>query len=358
MSESLRDTIANAYDTVTASETPQPEGVKDATIPGPETEPKAEAPVETPEKPGRTAGRARDETGKLLPGKAVKPEPETPTAPVVTRPPRPSSWKKDYWDHWEKLDPKLAEYINQRENEYAKGVSTYKTEWDQVRPIAEAMAQFAPELKENNIKPEVWISNLGNAHRMLAKGTPEAKLSMFLKLAQDYQVPVQNLFQQGQDGQVYFNPNVRPYQPAPQPQQDINEVVKKVLLEQSTAQEIQSFATATDDKGNLKHPHFDAVRHTMQGLLQAELATDIVDAYKQAIMHPRHSEIGASIRQQEEKEAADRKAQEQRDAVARARQKVISPRGSTPQVTDNQKPKGVRAAIESAYDSVVGGNRV
>ncbi len=357
MPESLRDTIANAYDEVTANEVPQ-EGVKDAVIPAPEVKVEAEV------KPSRTDGRARDEKGRLLPGKAEKPEtpvvatPEVPAAPVKPRPPRPSSWKKEYWDHWEKIDPTLAEYLNQRENEFAKGVSTYKNEWDQVKPIAEAMAQFAPDLQANGIKPEQWITNLGNAHKMLATGTPEAKLSMFMKLANDYKVPVQNLFQQGQDGQIYFNPQIQPHQPAPQPQINVADEVKRVLLEQSTAQEIHNFATATDDKGQLKHPHFETVKATMQGLLQAELATDIADAYKQALMHPRHSEIAASIREQESRAEAERKVQEQKDAVARARQKVISPRGSTPQAPDNQKPKGVRAAVESAYDSVVGGGRV
>jgi len=356
---SLRETIADAYEEVTSNEAGNnPEQVVEGTIP---TEPKISEVASQEPKPSRVDGRARDEKGRLLPGKAEKQEvaPVVEAVPTKPRPPRPSSWKKEYWDHYEKLDPNLAEYLVQRENEYAKGVSTYKAEYDQVKPFAEAVQQFLPELRAANIRPEQWISNLGNAHRALAKGAPEEKLSMFLKLAQDYQVPVQQLFARGEDGQIYFNPQVQQIpQRTQQPSVDIESHVKRVLLEQSTAQEIQNFATATDDKGQLKHPHFDAVRATMQGLLQAELATDIVDAYKQAIMHPRHSEIGASIRQQEEKEAADRKAQEQRDAVARARQKVISPRGSTPQVTDNQKPKGVRAAIESAYDSVVGGNRV
>ena len=355
MSESLRDTITDAYDTVTAAEANQPpvEGVKEAVIP-------AEVPVEV--KPSRTDGRARDDKGRLLPGKAEKPEPvvATPEVPAKPRPPRPSSWKKEYWDHWEKIDPTLAEYLNQRENEFAKGVSTYKNEWDQVKPIAEAMAQFAPELQAAGMKPEVWISNLGNAHRMLAKGRPEEKLSMFLKLANDYQVPVQQLFAQGEDGKIYFNPQVQqiPNQQAPQPAVDIASEVKKVLLEQSTAQEIQNFATATDDKGQLKNPHFEAVRATMQGLLQAELATDIADAYKQALRHPRHSDIYSAIHEQETKAEADRKAQEQREAVARARQKVISPRGSTPQAPDNQKTKGVRAAVEAAVEQHIGGGRV
>lgn len=356
MSESLRDTISNAFDEVT-KETPV-EGVQEAVIP----DKPAEAPQET--KPGRTEGRARDEKGRLLPGKAEKPEPKqepqaaVEAAPAKPRPPRPSSWKKEMWEQYEKLDPSVAEYIVQRENEFAKGVSTYKNEWDQVRPIAEVMAKFAPDLQQHNIRPEVWIENLGIAHKTLALGTPEQKLSMFLKLANDYKIPVQNLFAQGQDGKIYYNPQVQNYQPPAQQAPDVEKILDQKLMEREVSRDIQNFAAATDDKGNLKHPHFEAVRATMQGLLQAELATDLTDAYKQALSHPRHSDIAAAIRQQEEAAEATRKAEEQKQAVARARQKVISPRASTPSQTDDKKPKGVRAAIEAAYDSVVGGGRV
>ena len=94
----------------------------------------------------------------------------------------------------------------------------------------------------------------------------------------------------------------------------------------------------------------------MQGLLQAELATDIADAYNKAILH--HPDIAASIREQETKAELERKAKEQAEAVARARKNVISPKGSTPAVPDGAKPKGVRAALSDAFDQVVGGGRV
>jgi len=72
---------------------------------------------------GRTAGRPRDEKGRLLPGKPVKdtapdtekiaapteqPVAQTPTAtpaavPQVPAIPRPASWKKEHWDSWNKI---------------------------------------------------------------------------------------------------------------------------------------------------------------------------------------------------------------------------------------------------------------
>ena len=70
---------------------------------------------------------------------------------------------------------KLQEYIMQREQDYAKGVSTYKSQWDQAAPIYEAMQPFIPILQEHNIQPQQWIQNLGRAHQVLAMGSPEQK---------------------------------------------------------------------------------------------------------------------------------------------------------------------------------------
>lgn len=360
--ESLRDTIGAAFD----EHVPPPESDQSADTGTPAAP--AEAAPEAAPKPGRTAGRARGPDGKLLPGKAQQaPEAPTISAPAVTpaapaRPPRPSSWKKEYWEHWDKIDPSVASYIAQRESEYAKGVSTYKSEWDRVQPMAQAMAQFEPLLQQHNIRPDTWITNLGNAHKSLALGTPEQKASMFVKLAQDYQIPIESLFVQGQDGKLYFNPQIQPHQPAQQQQQaqqpDVRELVRQELLEHQTKSEIQNFVSATGSDGQPKHPYFEDVRETMERLLAANLATDLEDAYNQALALPRHAELTAQIRAQEAKAEADRNAAERAKQVARARGNTISPKTSTPTVSGADRPKGVRASIEAAYDSVIGSGRV
>jgi len=55
--------------------------------------------------------RPRDEAGKFV-QKQAEPEvtPEI-TPEVVQTKPRPTSWKKDYDEHWTKLDPTLQDYI-------------------------------------------------------------------------------------------------------------------------------------------------------------------------------------------------------------------------------------------------------
>ena len=47
--------------------------------------------------------------------------------------------------------------------------------------------------------------------------------------------------------------------------------------------QIQSFATATDENGDPKHPHFDQVRKVMAGLLQSGVAEEMDAAYEMAV---------------------------------------------------------------------------
>lgn len=372
MGTTLRDQLSEAFAEHVEEKEPAKPQEKQVVEPT-STEAPAEAGQE--QKPGRTAGRARDESGRLLPGKAARQDPAaepekaaqpqvaaaqaTATPAAAPKIPRPSSWKKDYWDHWDKLDPAVAQYINQREQEAVKGVSTYKAEFDRLKPLDEAMSEFMPILQQHGIEPTQWIRNLGNAHRMLAMGSPEQKLSMFAKLAQDYQIPVQNLFVQGQDGRLYLNPQVQAFQPQQQQQAqqpDIASLIDQKLEERALYRTIAEFESEAPEK----YPHYEAVKQTMAGLLQAEIATDLEDAYQQALKLPRHADLYAQDQEQEQRLRAERDAQEKAKQVARARSQAVSPRSGTPTAAAQgaQSPKGIRAALESAFDEHAGGGRV
>jgi len=326
----LRDTISSAFDTVTAeaTQTQTPQTTVDTQTQSTQAQTDAE--------------RARDAAGRFA--KAAEHQQSSQTQ-VTARPQRPSSWKKDYWEHWDKLDPKLAEYLSQREQEFAKGVSTYKQEWDQAKPLVDAVAPFMPILQQHNIKPNEWISNLGHAHQALVMGSPEQKLSMFLKLAQDYQVPLESLFAQGQDGRVYFNPQVQPYQAPQAPQQDMRRVVQELLFEQQATQEIQQFSKRGD------FPYFEQVRETMAGLLQQGLVDDLESAYHAALRMPRHSDLYEQAQAKQREADEQRKRDEAAKAAANARAKAVSVKSSTPTgPVTSADGKGLRSTIEKAFD--------
>lgn len=368
MSESLRDTITSAVESLeTPAETPavetpapQVEATSVETAPPADTRPRDEQ-GRFVEKPKESAAQA---PAKAATAKGPQPQaqaqPATPAA-AVSKINRPSTWKKDHWEAFDQLaqtNPALAAYINQRESEYAKGVSTYKQEWEQAKPLIDAMAPFMPLLQQHQIQPAQWIGNLGRAHQQLAMGTPEQKLGMFIRLAGDYGVPLEQLFVKGQDGQVYFNQQhvqAAQMQQQHQPQQqqpDVQALVNEAISAREARGSIAAMESDTE-----KYPHFVEVRETMAGLLQAGLANGLDDAYKAALQHPKHFHLfEAQQKQQRETEERER-AEANRKAAEAARRKAVSPRTATPTsvASGGEGKKTLRDTISSALDERVGG---
>lgn len=319
-------------------------------------------------KPGRTAGRARDESGKLLPGKpqreATPVVPDTQaqvTAPAVEAPqplPRPSSWKKEMWPIWDKLSTgatldakearQLAEYTGKRESDFASGVSTYKNEYDRVKPIADAVTPYKAILEQHKIDPAAHVGELLRAHHTLVMGSPQDKLALVSRIIQQNKIPIEQLFVQGQDGKIYFNQQISQQQPQQTaPQQDVRKVVQELMLEQSTAQAIASF----EAEAPTKYQHYETVKPAMIGLLQAGLAPDLPSAYDAAIRLPQHSDIWNAMQEQQRLTDDARKREEASKAALRARSNAISPRSApTTGSGSGTGAKGLRGLLEAAVN--------
>ena len=314
---SLRDTIENAIEVTDTNEPTQ------STIESHKT------------------SRSRDESGKFAKSaleaqdeatEALEPE----TVQEVQAKPRPSSWKKDYEEHWGKLDPTLQDYIQQREADYAKGVSTYKNQWDSAQPLIRAIEPFAPILQQHNIDPAQWISNLGRAHSVLALGSPEQKQQMFAQLANDYGVSLNEV------GGGYADPQFSLIA------QELNQIknqwnqfqTQQERTEQASLQnEIQSFST---DK-----PYFDEVRETMAGLLQAGMANDLQSAYDKAIR------LNDNISQKVQAEQAHKSEADRQAKLASAKAKALSPKSSSPTASTSTGGKGasIRDELLKQFES-------
>lgn len=327
----LRDTIENAVNEIA------PEGEKIAD----KIDLKSEIKESNRDDKGKF--KPKQETRQVEPSKTVTATPEL----IKPRPARPSSWKKEYWDHWDKVDPQLAEYLAQREKEYQSGVSSYRREWESAKPLIDAIAPFQERLQKNNLNPGEWIRNLGNAHAMLVDGSPQEKLSMFAKLIQDYQVPIQALFQQGQDGKIYYNPQVQAYQTQP-PQQNVQQLVKNQLEEMLAVKQVKEF-------NNDNHPHLEELREPMARLLQSGFCNDLQSAYDTAMRMPAHQHIWESLQRTQREADETKKREESVKLAAQARAKVVSPKSGTPAGNGKSNDrKGLRSTYEEAFDSADG----
>jgi len=279
--------------------------------------------------------QARDEQGRFT----EKDEPESSTPDEeepeeqVEEVKKPTTWKKEYVEVWDKLKDgkpldkqefaKFADYANQRENEYRRGVSTYKEEADRARQLTEAIGPFIPELQAQNIHPVAWINNLGRAHMVLSKAPYQEKVQMFHRLAQDYGI------QLNQDGiQMPEQQYVDPYQ-----QQLMQQL-------QATQQQVQQLSAIRDQEENARlnqeinrvssdkerFPHFEMVREDMAQLLERGLAQNLETAYSKAVRMNDEAYKLETDRLLKSTSSQASKAQQ----VARAKATAISPRSVTP----------------------------
>jgi hypothetical protein len=297
--------------------------------------------------------RARDEAGRFARAEERRVEaartavtdPAAATQPI--EPQRPSTWKKEHWERFDKLDPETKSYILQRENEYKAGISTYRGEVESSKTLKQAIEPFMPSLQAHNIDPAQWIRNLGNAHQTLALGSPQAKYQVFMQLARDYGVPLQGM-QQGQQPQM--DPNL---QYVVQNLQGLQQWRQQFETKQQQQEQQQINSTIQDFVADTaQHPHFEAVRETMAGLLQSGNAQNLQEAYEKAIWIDPDIRTQVLAAQQQQTQAAT--VGQKRAAVAQARAKAISPRGVTPGVsttTANGK-KGLRDQIAEQFSGL------
>ena len=285
-------------------------------------------------------------------------ESETTDAPKDALP-RPSTWKKEYLPIWDKITTgqqltaeegrKLAEYSNQRESEYKKGVSTYKAEADRAKGYEEAIAPFVPELQKQGISPAAWINNLGRAHMVLSTAPQNQRIEMFQRLAQDYGIQLNSsgeIVQQQQD----------PYtQQLMQQLQYMNNEVSSIKgrfaqEEESRLQaEISKFSSDVE-----KHPHFEVVKGEMAQLLETGFAQDLKTAYDKAVrLNPDVWALEQDrLLTQAQKQAS--KAQQ----VAKAKAAAVSPRSVTPSGTATSGDKKDRRSILAEQMDANNGGRV
>ena len=242
---------------------------------------------------------------------------------------RPSTWKKEYVQIWDKMEKgeqiskedftKFAEYANQRESEYKKGVSTYKAEADRAKSYEEAIAPYAQELQKRGIKPDQYISNLARADQILTHAPMEQKVQIFQRLAQEYGVQLNG------DGQMQqFDPYTQQLMnQLNQVNQEVSSIKGRFAQEenQRLMSEIERVRSDVE-----KYPHFDVVREEMAQLLELGKAPDLETAYKKAVRM--NDDVWALEQDRLLKDAKQTAIKAQQ--VAKAKAAAVSPKSVTP----------------------------
>jgi hypothetical protein len=246
---------------------------------------------------------------------------------------RPTTWKKEYVEVWNKMQEgkpldkaefaKFAEYANQRESEYKKGVSAYKAEADNARELTQAIGPFIPELQKHGIHPAAWINNLGRAHYTLANGTYDQKIQMFHRLAQDYGVQLnQDALQMPE--QAYVDPYQQQLMQQLQATQQQVQQLSQIREQEENARLNQEIQRVSSDRE--RFPHFEMVREDMAQLLERGLAPNLETAYAKAV---RMNDEAYKLEQEKLLKSASTQASKAQQ-VAKAKATAVSPRSVTP----------------------------
>ena len=270
-------------------------------------------------------------------------ENEEPQDKPVTR---PSTWKKEYVQIWDKMEKgeqisredfiKFAEYANQRESEYKKGVSVYKAEAEASKRVMEAVAPFEQAIRSRGLEPSQYVSALAKADQILTHAPYEQKVQLFQQLARDYGIqfngesvaPAQQLDPYTQQLMRQLN----------MVNQEVSTIKSRFAQEenQRLMNEIEKYRSDVE-----KYPHFDKVREEMAQLLELGKAQDLETAYKKAV---RMNDDVWGLEQERLLKTAKQQAIKAQQ-VAKAKSAAVSPKSATPSGTVASGEKKDRRAL-------------
>jgi hypothetical protein len=342
-STTLRDTLEAAVETVA------PEGDISA---------ESFAPQETAGEAAARVERARDEAGRFTKAErdAQQAASEAQGEAPAPRLQRPSSWKKDYQAQWDKMvdtDPQMAQYLLEREQQFASGVSTYKAEADRARDIQSLIEPHAPRFQHYGVDSKEYLGRLLKMDELLATGTPQQKIALLQGIARSVGlVDDQGQMQEFDQQQASYIP--------PELVNTVYGLQSKLqAIEQANERAEQTRINAEIDDFAQNAFGFDELTEEMAQLLETGLATDLKDAHKKALRWNDELFSKYQAEQQQGGEAARRKAAQ--ETAARARSSAVSPRSSTPTgaVAASTQGSDIRSLLENATNSVLaGGGRI
>ena len=183
-----------------------------------------------------------------------------------------ASWKREAQSVLSALPPDTQRLIQEREEQFHKGIEQYKQDAYQGRSLGKALAPHMEYLNQVGVAPETAISTLIAAEKVLRTADPQTKTNMFMKLAHDYGIDVNSLTN------IPFDPyKYQLEQQLAAQQSQLAQIMqsRQIAEEAQLGQTIEQFAQ--------QHEYFDEVRETMADLLDKGFASDLNDAYSKAV---------------------------------------------------------------------------
>ena len=197
----------------------------------------------------------------------------------------PQNWAEEVRSTFNNLPREAQEFMLKRDKEmtadYTRKTQEVAEQRKSFESLDKVIAPMRQQISASGISEAEYIARLLNADTAL-RNNPKMALK---QLAQAYGIDLANY--ENEAGE-WNDPDPQISQLQQQNQAilaELNQFKQQNLLtaRQQTETQINSFAEAKDEKGNLKHPHFEKVRARMGNLIDAKEAQGLEDAYAKAI---------------------------------------------------------------------------
>jgi hypothetical protein len=194
----------------------------------------------------------------------------------------PKSWPKEMHEHWGKMDPKVMDYWDTREQQMLQGLNQYKGDAQYGKTLKDVIAPFEGVLQQYRLEPHQAVQSLMNAHVRLTQGTPESRRAAYEELGRNLGITPST--QPGQQASP-VDPQLQALQQQFQQMQQTlttREQADYQAAQTRVTQEVDAFASDTK-----AHPYFTEVADDITALLKGGVATSLQDAYDRAVrMNP------------------------------------------------------------------------
>ena len=264
----------------------------------------------------------------------------------------PSHWSEEHKELFRRQSPEAQQFVLERhkamEGDYTRKSQEIAEQRKRFETIQAALEPYRPMLQQRGINEQDAIRALFEAQRMLDTD-PKAGIA---RLAQSYGVSLDK-----PEG-AFVDPDLQSVR------SEVENLRRELALrdqqarqaqQQSLQQTIQQFQDAKDAKGEPAHPHFDKVKGVIGALLTSGAASDLEDAYQQAVFA--NPELRKQILEAERSAAAEKAKAEAAKHAEEARKKAI-PTGKGATASAAKEPQTLREQLQAEWRARQTGTRI
>ena len=357
----MTDTETSTPEPGPASEPITLDGVLESVISGEFTDGKPEP---TPSEPRPLAGETSaeevevqsdpsDDAAEGQEGADVEATPDREPEPDALS--APKTWPAEHREAFEHLPEDQRSFMLQREQErdaaFTRKTTDLAEQRRQIESLQGVLAPYKQQMQAHGISEAEYVSRLMTYDNALRQN-PKLALQ---NLAQHYGIRLS-----GDSGVDYVEETPSDPQIL-QLQQQLNQTQAHIQTmqqsqvmaqQQQLVDQVESFSTAKDAKGNLKHPHFEKLRERMGRLVNAGETTDLEEAYGKALRLDNDLYNEAITN---ERNAVSKKADDRRKAAVQKAKKIQPTRGHGALPGGSVKSSDLDDILRNSIGSTVSG---